>query len=60
VRSAEGKITQFDPPGAVFSEVIGLNARDTTFGLYYDAGSTLHGFVRRADGTLVTIDRRGP
>jgi hypothetical protein len=48
--------TTFDPPGAVETQPTGINAAGTITGVFFDAKLQDHGFIRTADGTIVTFD----
>jgi len=64
VRGTDGTITPFDPPGAGTDRnhstcVTGLTPSGQTVGYYFDVNMgrlTSHGFVRNADGTVITFD----
>jgi hypothetical protein len=62
IRAQDGTITTFDPPGvdlepAYGSHITGINSTGVTVGFYYDKiYHTLHGFVRRRDGTFKTFE----
>ena len=68
VRTADGKLTTFDAPGAgsgsyqgtgcpgCFS---GLNLSGATAGIYIDANSVQHGFLRSREGKFTTFDAPG-
>jgi len=68
-RSPDGTFTTIDVPGAgteayqgtgCYSDCpVGLNDSGTVTGSYADANNTQHGFVRTAEGRLVTIDPPG-
>lgn len=69
LRSPDGKFTTFDAPGAgtgsyqgtgCFSDCpVSLNDRGAITGMYIDANYALHGYVRRPDGRITTIDPSG-
>ena len=64
VRSTDGTITPFDPPGAGTDRdhstcVRGLSPSGQTVGYYFDVNMgrlTSHGFMRNADGTVISFD----
>jgi len=60
LRTPDGKITEFDPPGATagtFSD--GINPFGLIVGFYGDQYSVWHGYVRTPDGKFVTFDAPG-
>ena len=68
VRNAEGKLKTFDAPGAGTGSYqgtgcpgcfLGLNQLGAIAGIYIDANSANHGFVRSPDGKLTTFDAPG-
>ena len=59
VRTAQGKITTFDPPGSVFTSVWSINNFGQIAGVFYDANFVGHGFVRSAEGKITTFDPPG-
>ena len=65
VRNAEGKLQTFDVPGAGTGSfqgtgcpgcALGLNLWGAIAGIYSDANSVNHGFLRSPDGTITTFD----
>ncbi len=54
VRSADGKITKFDPPGATETEPVAINASGTIVGSY-GTSNTSAGFIRTAAGTITSF-----
>ena len=57
-------ITPFDVPGAGNAAGQGtfgraINSKGVVAGYYRDSGNVAHGFVRAADGTLITFDVPG-
>ena len=55
-----GGFTTFDAPGSAGLTVAwGINANEVVVGVYADANSVYHGFVRAADGTVTTVDVPG-
>jgi hypothetical protein len=62
VRSRDGRITQFDPPGSIYTypcEETCLSPDGTLTGFYLDSEYTLRGFVRTPDGGITNIDAPG-
>jgi hypothetical protein len=62
VRAADGRITEFDAPGAGTGANQGTLAYGVTpaiAGVYYDENNVLHGFVRSESGDFTTIDVPG-
>ena len=59
VRTAQGKITTFDPPGSVFTSVWSINNFGQIAGVFFDTNFVSHGFVRNADGKITTFDPPG-
>jgi hypothetical protein len=63
VRSADGKITTFDAPGAdtnpadaAGSQLIGINPLGVIVGSSEDSSFVLHGFLRELDGQFTSFD----
>jgi hypothetical protein len=68
VRHAEGKLKTFDVPGAGTGSyqgtgcpgcALGLNQLGAIAGIYSDANSVNHGFLRSPDGKITTFDVPG-
>jgi hypothetical protein len=60
VRSAKGKYTSFDIPGASpAAPGMGINKSGTIAGYDIDSNLVHHGFVRSAKGTITTFDAPG-
>jgi hypothetical protein len=67
LRSRDGKVTTFDPPGTaqIFfpgfngSGAIGLNAEGTAVGYFVDANFAVHAYIRTPDGKFLTFDWPG-
>jgi hypothetical protein len=68
VRSPNGVITQFDPPGSTNTEIPGtpeaINDAGAVTGDYWVCSAdlstcTVHGFIRRANGTYTSFDVPG-
>jgi hypothetical protein len=58
VRTADGKIATFDGPGegVQFTIAVSTDMQGATVGIYLDAGNLWHGFLRRKEGKVNTID----
>jgi hypothetical protein len=63
LRSPDGNVTPFDPPGAEGltgsgqgTVVYGLNPLGAVAGFYLDANSLNHSFVRAPNGDIITFD----
>ena len=56
VRTPDGAIITFDPPGSVFTDNSGINPAGTVTSFYDDASSVLHGYVRAKDGAFTLFD----
>jgi uncharacterized membrane protein len=57
VRSATGKFTSFDVPGAAgFSDPIAINLEGAVVGYYLDPNSQFHAFLRKPNGSFVSFD----
>jgi len=69
LRSPDGTITTFDAPGAgtagyqgtgCFSDcAVSLNDWGAITGTYIDASGNYHGYLRRPEGRIVTVDPAG-
>jgi hypothetical protein len=59
VRSANGKITEFDPPGSTFTETNAIDLLGNIVGFYFDANSVGYGFLRDSHGNITKIDAPG-
>jgi hypothetical protein len=67
VRTADGKITTFEAPGAGtgtgqgtgFDQIAGFNDEGTVTATYLDDQNVYHGYVRKADGKITTFDAPG-
>ncbi len=60
VRSAEGVITPFDPPGTIQTQYISINREGFVTGSYLASKPGIeHGFLRSPQGRLTTIDPPG-
>jgi hypothetical protein len=54
LRSPEGEMTTFDPPGSIATIPIALNLESAIVGYYVDETGVFGAFLRRADGTFAT------
>jgi hypothetical protein len=59
VRTADGKLTTFDPPGSVYTSVWSINNFGQIAGVFFDTNNVGHGFVRTADGKITAFDPPG-
>ncbi len=59
VRRGQYNYIQVDVPGAVLTDLVAINSRGQTVGLYEDGSGTYHGLLRNVDGVIVTIDYPG-
>jgi hypothetical protein len=67
LRSPDGKITTFEPPGAgtgfyqgtFWNQIAGLNDWGAVTATYLDANNVYHGFLRSPDGKFTTFDAPG-
>ena len=59
VRSKDGDITEFDPPGSTYTNPSGIDLRGDVVGAYTDANGVYHGFFRDKDGHITDIDVPG-
>src|SRR5262245_39435881 len=59
VRVGQYNYRRIDVPGAVFTGLYGINSWGQPVGSYVDGSDTSHGFLRSADGSIVTIDYPG-
>jgi uncharacterized membrane protein len=58
VRSSNGTITKFDPPGSLFAVARSINDSGSSTGDFSDPTHS-HGFVRASDGTITAFDPPG-
>jgi hypothetical protein len=54
LRSPEGGMATFDPPGSTATIPIAMNLESAIVGYYVDETGVFGGFLRRADGTFAT------
>ncbi len=61
VRSPDGAITSFDPPGAInpSSNGMGIDFSGAIAGSYYDQNQRWHGFLRHPQGQIISFDPPG-
>jgi hypothetical protein len=59
VRSAKGKITEFDPAGSTFTETNAIDLLGNIVGFYFDANSVGYGYLRDPRGNITVIDAPG-
>jgi probable HAF family extracellular repeat protein len=59
LRETDGAVATIDVPGALATQVVDLNDRGETAVVFADAGGTVRGARRAADGALTGIDRPG-
>ena len=59
VRAPNGTITEFDPPGSVFTDPNAINSVGAITGFYFDANFVGHGFLRTPNGTITSFDAPG-
>ncbi len=59
VRASGGKITEFDPPGSIFTNPNAIDAPGDITGFYFDANFVGHAFLRDTNGTFTQIDAPG-
>jgi hypothetical protein len=59
VRASGGKITEFDPPGSIFTNPNAIDATGDITGFYFDANFVGHAFLRDTNGTFTQIDAPG-
>ena len=59
MRTAGGNIYRFDPPGALQSEALAINAAGDITGWFSATTLLRQGFVRTADGVTTTFDAPG-
>lgn len=59
LRASDGTITEFDPPGSIYTGPEGINPAGVITGFYQDARMAGHGFVRAASGTFTVFDVPG-
>jgi hypothetical protein len=56
VRTANGAITSFNPPGAASTEALSINSAGVITGYFLESSGVHHGFVRAANGAITTLD----
>jgi uncharacterized membrane protein len=55
-----GTFTIINVPDATRTVAVSINNKGFTAGNYYDAGGTMHGFIRGTNGTVTSFDIPGP
>ena len=60
LRTLDGTITTFDPPGSIGTLPSAITATGVIIGSYFDAGGVTRGFLRMRGGSFATIDVPGP
>jgi hypothetical protein len=59
LRTPDGTITTFDPPGSTLTNGNGINPAGAITGNDVDAGGVFHGYLRSPDGTFTIFDAPG-
>ena len=59
VRASDGTITEFDPPGSIFTNPNAIDEAGEITGFYFDANFVGHAFVRALNGSFTTVDAPG-
>jgi len=59
LRTPDGTITTFDPPGSTLTNGNGINPAGTITGNDDDAGGVFHGYLRSPDGSFTIFDAPG-
>jgi hypothetical protein len=64
LRSPDGTITSFDPPGSQYTGCgsdcpVSLTDWGAITGIYFDASNVYHGYLRSPQGNFVTVDPPG-
>ena len=59
MRASDGVIITFDALGTRDTQSVGINPAGTIAGIYFDASSVSHGFVRAPNGAITTFDAPG-
>jgi hypothetical protein len=55
IQTAGGHVTTFSVPGSVQTVALKINNAGTIVGYWFDSGSLSHGFIRKADGSIVSL-----
>ena len=56
LRTADGAIVSFDPPGSQLTVPQVINNQGTILGYFFDAAGSEHGFTRARNGSFKTLD----
>jgi hypothetical protein len=56
LRTPDGTLMTFDPPGSTYTEVTYINNAGAIVGDYFDQNGNNHGFLRAPDGTVTSFD----
>jgi hypothetical protein len=59
VRAPSGQITEFDPPGSIFTTPNAIDDTGEITGFYFDVNFVGHGFLRALNGTIMSFDAPG-
>jgi hypothetical protein len=59
LRTPDGTITTFDPPGSTLTNGNGINPAGAITGNDVDAGGVFHGYLRSPDGSFTILDAPG-
>ena len=59
LRTPDGTITTFDPPGSTLTNGNGINPAGAITGNDVDAGGVFHGYLRSPDGSFTIFDAPG-
>lgn len=59
LRTSDGTYITFDPPNAMTSTAVSINASGAICGNFNDLRAIPHGYLRNSDGTFVILDAPG-